>query len=93
MDWLGTIAQIAAIAAVVGGAFSYFVIKPLSENISKLGRLLDEMRDDLKQERIEREEINQRLIRVEERTKSNSHRIDKIEDFIYSYDGSNHLST
>lgn len=83
MDWLTAAAQLAAVLGVFGGAFSYFVIAPLADNIKKLSELLDAMRSDFQKERQRREEMNQRLTVVEERSKSNTHRIDTLELRMY----------
>lgn len=73
-----------SILCIVCGVFWRFIIAPLADSIKRLGDLIAAMRDDFQKEHERREEMNQRLARVEERSKSNTHRINKMEDHIRS---------
>ena len=44
MNLFETAAQIAAIATVIGAAFSYAVLRPLNNSIKLLQKTIDEMR-------------------------------------------------
>ena len=49
MSVLATIAQIATIAAAVGAAFSFAVLRPLNASIKALQKAIDEMRVEMKE--------------------------------------------
>ena len=79
MSVLATIAQIAAIAAVIGAAFSFAVLRPLNASIKALKETIDEMRAEMKEGREQRQEIDVHLAEVDQSVRSAHHRIDALE--------------
>ena len=66
MSVLATIAQIAAIAAVVGAAFSFAVLRPLNASIKDLQKAIDEMRAEMKESGKQRQELEVHLAEVDQ---------------------------
>ena len=79
MSVLATIAQIAAIAAVVGAAFSFAVLRPLNASIKDLQKAIDEMRAEMKESGKQRQELEVHLAEVDQSVRSAHHRIDALE--------------
>ena len=51
LDIIAALGQIAAVLTVIGGIFSYAVIRPLNESIRALKDTVDEMREEIKEGR------------------------------------------
>jgi len=79
MSVLETIAQITAIAAVIGAAFSFAVLRPLNNAIKALQKTIDEMRAEMKESREQRQELEVHLAEVDQSVRSAHHRIDALE--------------
>ena len=79
MSVLETIAQITAIAAVIGAAFSFAVLRPLNNAIKALQKTIDEMRAEMKEGRKQRQELEVHLAKVDQSVRSAHHRIDALE--------------
>ena len=79
MSVLATIAQIAAIAAVVGAAFSFAVLRPLNASIKALQKAIDEMRAEMKESGKQRQKLEVHLAEVDQSVRSAHHRIDALE--------------
>ena len=79
MSVLETIAQITAIAAVIGAAFSFAVLRPLNNAIKALQKTIDEMRAEMKESREQRHELEVHLAEVDQSVRSAHHRIDALE--------------
>ena len=79
MSVLETIAQIAAIAAAIGAAFSFAVLRPLNNAIKALQKTIDEMRAEMKESREQRQELEVHLAEVDQSVRSAHHRIDALE--------------
>lgn len=79
MSVLATIAQIAAIAAVIGAAFSFAVLRPLNASIKALQKAIDEMRAEMKESGKQRQELEVHLAEVDQSVRSAHHRIDALE--------------
>ena len=72
----------AAILGLIGGAIRYMIhatVAPLQVVLDRVVKSLDKLDATLTEEKARREEIETRLQQVEDRSKSNTHRIDKIE--------------
>ena len=67
------------LAGLAGTVFYYAVIKPLTGAIADLRDLIRDMREDLQRNEGKRQEMDLRLVVVEESAKSAHHRIDGIE--------------
>ena len=79
MSVLATIAQIAAIAAVIGAAFSFAVLRPLNASIKALQKAIDEMRAEMRESGKQRQELEVHLAEVDQSVRSAHHRIDALE--------------
>lgn len=79
MSVLETIAQITAIAAVIGAAFSFAVLRPLNNAIKALQKTIDEMRAEMKESREQRQELEVHLAEVDQSVRSAHRRIDALE--------------
>ena len=67
------------LAGLAGTVFYYAVINPLTGAIADLRDLIRDMREDLQRNEGKRQEMDLRLVAVEESAKSAHHRIDGIE--------------
>lgn len=79
MNLFETAAQIAAIATVIGGAFSYAVLRPLNASIRALKETVDEMRAEMKESMKQRHKMEVHLAEVDQSVRSAHHRIDALE--------------
>ena len=79
MSIVETAAQIAAIAAVIGAAFSYTILRPLNASIKALKEAVDEMRAEMKESNRQRQELEVHLAEVDQSVRSAHHRIDALE--------------
>ncbi len=79
MSMIETAAQIAAIAAVIGAAFSYTILRPLNASIKALKEAVDEMRAEMKESNRQRQELEVHLAEVDQSVRSAHHRIDSLE--------------
>ena len=79
MSMIETAAQIAAIAAVIGAAFSYTILRPLNASIKALKEAVDEMRAEMKESNRQRQELEVHLAEVNQSVRSAHHRIDALE--------------
>ena len=74
--------QIAAIAAVIGAAFSFAVLRPLNASITALKEAVEEMRAELKEGRAQRQELEVHLAEVDQSVRSAHHRLDTLEEHV-----------
>lgn len=79
MSMIETAAQIAAIATVIGAAFSYTILRPLNASIKALKEAVDEMRAEMKESNRQRQELEVHLAEVDQSVRSAHHRIDALE--------------
>ena len=79
MSMIETAAQIAAIAAVIGAAFSYTILRPLNASIKALKEAVDDMRREMKESNRQRQELEVHLAEVDQSVRSAHHRIDALE--------------
>ncbi len=79
MNLFETAAQIAAIATVIGAAFSFAVLRPLNNSMRALKETVDEMRAEMKESRKQRQEMEVHLGEVDQSVRSAHHRIDALE--------------
>lgn len=79
MSMIETAAQIAAIAAVIGAAFSYTILRPLNASIKALKEAVDEMRAEMKESNRQRQGLEVHLAEVDQSVRSAHHRIDRLE--------------
>ena len=79
MSIVETAAQIAAIATVIGAAFSYSVLRPLNASILALKEAVEDMRREMKESNRQRQELEVHLAEVDQSVRSAHHRIDVLE--------------
>lgn len=79
MSIVETSAQIAAIATVIGAAFSYTILRPLNASIEALREAVDEMRAEMKESNRQRQELEVHLAEVDQSVRSAHHRINALE--------------
>ena len=79
MSMIETAAQIAAIAAVIGAAFSYTILRPLNASIKALKEAVDEMRAEMKESNRQRQELEVHRAEVDQSVRSAHRRIDALE--------------
>ena len=75
-DTLTVTIQITVIASFIGSVFSYFFLQPINASIQELTKTLQKIQ-------LSQHEMDSRLVRTEESTKSAHHRIDGIDDIIH----------
>lgn len=83
MNLFETAAQIAAIATVIGAAFSYTILRPLNASIKALREAVDEMRAEMKESNRRRQELEVHLAEVDQSVRSAHHRIDALEGRVH----------
>lgn len=79
-----------AIGSLIGGAMIWIaksIIAPLSEQIKSLISSINRLQDTIAQEQSARHELEIRLTEVEARARSNTHRLDKIENVLQAEKG------
>lgn len=79
LDIIAALGQIAAVLTVIGGIFSYAVIRPLNESIRALKDTVDEMREEIKEGREQRQGLEVQLAKIDSSVRSAHHRIDALE--------------
>lgn len=78
MEILNTVAQSVAIAGFFAGAFSYIVLTPLNKSIEGLRTIVSELKDELRYSEQRRNELQERVAKVEAAAASAHHRLDEI---------------
>jgi hypothetical protein len=81
-DYINNIAQIVIIAGFIGGGINYFIIQPLGSAIAALKETIQDLQKMIREGESARQEMDKRLVRVEESTKSAHHRMDGLEEVI-----------
>jgi prefoldin subunit 5 len=76
---LGNLVQLITIAVFVGAGINLIVIKPLGSAITALKDTILDLKNAIENTEKARQDMDKRLVRVEESTKSAHHRIDGIE--------------
>lgn len=83
MSIVETAAQIAAIATVIGAAFSYAVLRPLNASILALKDAVEDMRREMRESNKQRQELEVHLAEVDQSVRSAHHRIDALEGRVH----------
>ena len=63
----------------VGGVFSWIILRPLNSAIENLNKAVKELRMELLTAEGRRHELELKVAEVEQRAKSNTHRINRLE--------------
>ncbi|SDP01337.1 hypothetical protein [Selenomonas ruminantium] len=79
MEWIQTAASATVVMSFIAGVVSKMAISPLITVMKNLQTSVDKLSEDIKEERERRVDVEKRLIEVEARGKSNTHRLNKLE--------------
>lgn len=82
MEIINTVAQSVAIAGFFAGAFSYIVLTPLNKSIEGLRTIVSELKDELRYSEQRRNELQERVAKVEASAASAHHRIDRLDSIM-----------
>lgn len=82
MDVLNVITQSVAIAGFFAGAFSYVVLKPLNHSIEGLRAIVTELKNELRYSESRRNELQERVAKVEASAASAHHRLDRLDSTV-----------
>jgi len=82
LEILNTVAQSVAIAGFFAGAFSYIVLTPLNKSIEGLRTIVSELKDELRYSEQRRNELQERVAKVEASAASAHHRIDRLDSIV-----------
>jgi predicted nucleic acid-binding Zn-ribbon protein len=63
----------------VGGVFSWVILRPLNSAIENLNKAVKELRMELLTAENRRHELELKVAEVEQRSKSNTHRLNRLE--------------
>lgn len=77
--WMQSAAQTVVVLAFAGTVFSYIVLKPLNSAIEELRSMIADIRKEAKDREEKRQEMDLRIVKCEESTKSAHHRLDRLE--------------
>ena len=78
LDILSTISQSVSIAGFFAGAFYYVALKPLNQSIEGLKAIVTEIKDELRYSESRRNELQERVAKVEASVASAHHRINEL---------------
>ena len=78
-EWLQMAASLGSVLMLCGVIFNFSVIKPLNESVRSLRDCVVELRRQLTDTEAKRQQMAERLSRVEEATGHVQHRLDVIE--------------
>jgi len=79
MEYLAVAVSCVTIMSFAAATFTAVVLTPLNKAILGLERLIQEVRDDIKQYEEKRQDMDKRIVKTEASVKSAHHRIDHIE--------------
>ena len=82
LDVLNTISQSVCIAGFFAGAFSYIVLTPLNKSIEGLQTIVQELKDELRYNEQRRNELQERVAKIEESAASAHHRLDRLDNIM-----------
>ena len=82
LNVLNTISQSVCIAGFFAGAFSYVVLKPLNHSIEGLRAIVTELKDELRYNEQRRNELQERVAKIEASAASAHHRLDRLDNII-----------
>lgn len=82
MEIVNMIAQSVVIAGFLTGAFSYIVLAPLNKSIEGLRTIVSELKDELRYSEQRRNELQERVAKVEASAASAHHRIDRLDSIM-----------
>lgn len=78
-EWVQMVGSLVSVLMLCGIIFNFSVIKPLNQSVRSLQECIDHLRHQLSETEAKRQEMAERLSRVEEATDHVQHRLDVIE--------------
>lgn len=72
-------AQVTVILAFIGGAFSYFILKPLNRAIDQLNLAISDLHQEILEAEERRHALEIQVAKLEQSARSAHHRIDGLE--------------
>ena len=82
LEILNSVAQSVVIAGFLTGAFSYVVLAPLNKSIEGLQSIVQELKDELRYNEQRRNELQERVAKIEESAASAHHRLDRLDNIV-----------
>ena len=79
-DLISTTASATVVVGFVAGVIFKIAISPLTTAINGLQKTVDNLGRELKEERERRQAVELKIIEIEQRGKSNTHRLDRLEE-------------
>lgn len=79
MEWVQTAASATVVMSFIAGVVFKIAISPLITVMKSLQTSVDKLSEDLKEERDRRVDVEKKMVELEARGKSNTHRINKLE--------------
>lgn len=80
MEWIQTAASATVVMSFIAGVISKMAISPLISVMKSLQDSVDKLSEDLKQERELRVDMQIKMAEIEQRGKSNTYRLDKLDE-------------
>ena len=79
MEWIQTAASATVVMSFIAGVISKIAISPLISVMKSLQDSVDKLSEDLKEEREVRVDMQIKMTEIEQRGKSNTHRLDEMD--------------
>lgn len=79
MEWIQTAASATVVMSFIAGVISKIAISPLISVMKSLQDSVDKLSEDLKKERELRVDMQIKMTEIEQRGKSNTHRLDEMD--------------
>ena len=79
MEWIQTAASATVVMSFIAGVISKIAISPLISVMKSLQGSVDKLSEDLKEEREGRVDMQIKMTEIEQRGKSNTHRLDEMD--------------
>ena len=79
MEWIQTAASATVVMSFIAGVISKIAISPLISVMKSLQDSVDKLSEDLKEERELRVDMQIKMTEIEQRGKSNTHRLNEMD--------------
>ena len=80
MEWIQTAASATVVMSFIAGVISKIAISPLISVMKSLQNSVDKLSEDLKEERELRVDMQIKMAEIEQRGKSNTHRLNEMDE-------------
>ena len=78
MEILNSVASASIVLGFCGGAFSFFILRPLNNSIVELRVAVKELRSDLRAGEERRQQLEIKIAEIDQRAKAAHNRLDEI---------------